>query len=181
MPSSVIGNNLKALMDKRSMTVTSLSEKSGVSTATIDRIRNNRSPNTSTLTINALCLALDCEPVDLIGQDAAAHIASDMETALMAQQEAYERQIIAQREAHERQMASEKEHHTEMVGELRAGRDRAKRRSTIWMVIAIAALVGFSVVSASYYRFHWDVTHPHVGQIQYETLAEFKEALGIEE
>ncbi len=170
MPSSVMGNNLKALMDKKNLTVKSLEAISGVSEATITRIRTGRSPNTSTATINALCLALECTAAELIGEEAAAHIATDMEAALMAQQEAYERQIT-----------SDALHHREMVDELRAGRDRAKKRANTWMIVAIVAMLSFTATAAAFYRFHWDVTHPHVGNIQYETLSEFKEALGIEE
>lgn len=175
MSSSVIGHNLKALMDKASVSVTDLSERSGVSTATIDRIRNNRAPNPSTATINALCLALGCPTVDLIGQDAASHVASDIESALMAQQEAYERNI-----------ASEQERREEIVTELRtrldehkASKEKSMKHLRTATIIALIALVGWAVTGASYYRFHWDVTHPTMGNIQYETLAEFKEALGI--
>lgn len=170
MASSMIGANLKALMDKHSLTVSDLADRSGVSASTINRIRNGRSPNTSTSTINALCAALSCTTADLIGAEAVATIQTDIQSAMMAQQEAYERQIDSD------------EHHNQMlIAALEESKRRTNRRSIGWMVIAIAALIAFATVFGSYQQFRWDVSHPTEGNIQYATIEELKEILNGEQ
>lgn len=169
MASSMIGGNLKALMDKQSLTVSDLADRSGVSASTIDRIRNGRSPNTSTSTINALCAALSCTTADLIGAEATATFQTDIQAALMAQQEAYERQID-----------SDERHNHKLIKALEESKRRANRRSIGWMVVAIAALIAFAIALGSYQQFRWDVSHPSEGNIQYTTVEELKEILNGE-
>lgn len=170
MASSMIGVNLKALMDKHSLTVSDLADKSGVSASTIDRIRNGRSPNTSTSTINALCAALSCTAADLIGAEAAATIQTDIQSALMAQQEAYERQID-----------SDEKHNQKLIKALEESKHRANRRSIGWMVLAVAALIAFAIALGSYQQFRWDVSHPTEGNIRYTTVEELKAILNGEQ
>lgn len=115
--------------------------------------------------------------------------------ALEKRDQTYERsvshlkgQIVQVQSSFEKLLAEKDQHRKEMVDEIRqqleaqrASKERTQLRLRIAAIVAVASLLAFAITGASYYRFHWDVTHPHLGDIQYTTLAEFKAALGIEE
>ena len=56
----------KSFKEKRKITLNQVSEDTGISRATLNRIVNNPGYNTNTDSINALCKYFNCGPGDLI-------------------------------------------------------------------------------------------------------------------
>ncbi|MFB2681269.1 helix-turn-helix domain-containing protein [Shewanella mangrovisoli] len=56
----------KAFKEKRRITLSEVSEKTGISRATLTRIANVAGNVTNTDTINALCKYFECEPGELL-------------------------------------------------------------------------------------------------------------------
>ena len=56
----------KSFREKRRITLTEVSEKTGISRATLTRIANVPGNVTNTDTINALCKYFECEPGELL-------------------------------------------------------------------------------------------------------------------
>lgn len=56
----------KSFRDGRRIKLAEVSEKTGVSTATLTRVANRPGYNTNTDTINALCWYLECSPGELL-------------------------------------------------------------------------------------------------------------------
>ncbi|ABK48587.1 hypothetical protein Shewana3_2358 [Shewanella sp. ANA-3] len=56
----------KAFKEKRRITLSEVSEKTGISRATLTRIANVPGNVTNTDTINALCKYFECEPGELL-------------------------------------------------------------------------------------------------------------------
>lgn len=56
----------KAFKEKRRITLSEVSEKTGISRATLTRIANVPGNVTSTDTINALCKYFECQPGELL-------------------------------------------------------------------------------------------------------------------
>ncbi len=169
MASSVIGQNLKALMDKQNLSITKLAEDSGVSTSTIDRIRNGRSTSISTATLYALVASLGCEIADLVGAEDQPQ-STDMETALAYQRESFDR-ILALENDNKR-----------LLNENCERRIARQRTSTLaWTVLAVCFMVAFFSVLAVYMNFRWDVANPTKGSIRYETVEELRSILGVHE
>lgn len=168
MASSVIGYNLKALMEKQNISVAKLAEDSGISTSTIDRIRNGRTTSISTATLYALMAALSCEMADLVGTENPLPATSDMETALAYQRESFDR--IQAMETETKRLLNEN-------CERRVARMRTSTRA--WMVLAIGFMIAFFSVLAVYINFRWDVANPTKGSIRYETVEELRAILGV--
>lgn len=58
--------NLDAMMEKRRIGLTELSDKSGVSLRNLTILRDNRAQAIRTTTLDALCRVLDCQPGDIL-------------------------------------------------------------------------------------------------------------------
>ena len=56
----------KSFAERRRITLKEVSERTGISNATLSRIANIPGYNTNTDTINALCSYFGCEPADLL-------------------------------------------------------------------------------------------------------------------
>lgn len=56
----------KSFRDKRRITINEVTEITGISRPTLNRIANNAGYNTNTDTINLLCEYFECEPGDLL-------------------------------------------------------------------------------------------------------------------
>ena len=56
----------KSFQEKRKITLTEVSEKTGISRATLTRIANIPGNTTNTDTINSLCKYFDCQPGELL-------------------------------------------------------------------------------------------------------------------
>ena len=56
----------KAFKEKRRITLSEVSEKTGISRATLTRIANVPGNVTNTDTINALCKYFECQPAELL-------------------------------------------------------------------------------------------------------------------
>lgn len=56
----------KSFRDKQKITLNQVSEETGISRATLNRVANTPGYNTNTDTINALCKYFDCLPNDLM-------------------------------------------------------------------------------------------------------------------
>ena len=56
----------KSFKEKRKITLNQVSEDTGISRATLNRIVNNPGYNTNTDSINALCKYFNCAPGELI-------------------------------------------------------------------------------------------------------------------
>lgn len=73
--------HLDALLAERSMTLTELSEKVGITVVNLSILKNGRARAIRFTTLAALCEALDCQPSDLLsyhtrGAPAASHQAA---------------------------------------------------------------------------------------------------------
>ena len=58
--------NLDALMERRRIGLTELSDKSGVSLRNLTILRDNRARAIRTTTLDAICRVLDCQPGDIL-------------------------------------------------------------------------------------------------------------------
>ncbi|MBQ4061408.1 MAG: helix-turn-helix transcriptional regulator [Christensenellaceae bacterium] len=58
--------NLDVMMAKRKISLNDLSEKVGISVPNLSVLKNNKCKAIRFSTLNALCLALDCQPADLM-------------------------------------------------------------------------------------------------------------------
>ena len=63
---SLIICNLTELLNSRGMTVSKLSELVGVSVVNLSILKNNHAKAIRFSTLQAICLALDCQPGDLL-------------------------------------------------------------------------------------------------------------------
>lgn len=150
MPSIIIADHLRSVFQSKNCTQAFCSEQTGVSESTIG-----------------------CSVADLTGEEPTARPETDLSIALDAQEAAYERLLKSERYSHQHALHLLTENCDYRI-------NREKHSTTLWLVLAIIFMLSFTAVSASYYRFHWDITNPTKGSIQYERLDELKEALGIE-
>lgn len=58
--------NLDAMMAKRKIGLTELSEKVGITLANLSILKNNRARAIRFSTLDAICQALDCQPGDIL-------------------------------------------------------------------------------------------------------------------
>lgn len=58
--------NLDAMLEKRKMGVTELSDKIGMSPASLSTLKNNRAEAVRFSTLDLICKALDCKPGDIL-------------------------------------------------------------------------------------------------------------------
>lgn len=70
MPARCDASKIRMLMNDRLMTPAQLSESSGLSSSTINRILHEKDYRTSDATLNLISRALNCSPFDLLRQDA---------------------------------------------------------------------------------------------------------------
>lgn len=70
MPARCDSSKIRMRMHDMLMTPTQLSEASGLSASTINRILHEKDYRTSDATLNLICRALNCSPFDLLRQEA---------------------------------------------------------------------------------------------------------------
>ena len=58
--------NLDVMMAKRKMSLSVLSEKVGITMANLSILKNNKAKAVRFSTLDAICVALDCQPSDLL-------------------------------------------------------------------------------------------------------------------
>ena len=58
--------NIDVMLAKRKMSVTELSEKVGITMANISILKNGKAKAIKVATLNKICLALDCQPGDIL-------------------------------------------------------------------------------------------------------------------
>ena len=58
--------NLDAMMAKRGIGLTELSDKVGITLANLSILKNNRARAVRFSTLDAICRALDCQPGDIL-------------------------------------------------------------------------------------------------------------------
>ncbi len=58
--------NLDVMMAKRKMSLSTLSEKVGITMANLSILKNNKAKAIRFSTLNAICEVLDCQPSDLL-------------------------------------------------------------------------------------------------------------------
>lgn len=58
--------NLDVMMAKRKMSLSVLSEKVGITMANLSIFKNNKAKAVRFSTLDAICVALDCQPSDLL-------------------------------------------------------------------------------------------------------------------
>lgn len=58
--------NLDVMMAKRKMSLSELSEKVGITMANLSILKNNKAKAVRFSTLDAICLALECQPSDLL-------------------------------------------------------------------------------------------------------------------
>ena len=58
--------NLDVMMAKRKMGLTELSDKVGITLATLSILKNNKARAIRFSTLDAICKALDCQPGDIL-------------------------------------------------------------------------------------------------------------------
>lgn len=58
--------NLDAMLTRRSMTLTELSEHVGITIANLSNLKTGKARAVRFTTLDAICTALDCQPGDLI-------------------------------------------------------------------------------------------------------------------
>lgn len=58
--------NLDVMMAKRKMSLSELSEKVGITMANLSILKNNKAKAVRFSTLDAICVALDCQPSDLL-------------------------------------------------------------------------------------------------------------------
>ena len=74
-PVNIMVNLDRVLLDRR-MTLTELSEKTGITMANLSILKTRKARMVRFSTLDAICIALDCQPGDILthqgGEDAAA-------------------------------------------------------------------------------------------------------------
>lgn len=70
MPARLSGTKVRTIMTSINITPSILSDRSGLSLSTIDRIINDRASNYSDFTVQKLSAALGCSPFDLFSEQA---------------------------------------------------------------------------------------------------------------
>ncbi len=58
--------NLDAMLTRRSMTLTELSDRVGITIANLSNLKTGKARAIRFTTLDAICAALDCQPGDLI-------------------------------------------------------------------------------------------------------------------
>jgi putative transcriptional regulator len=58
--------NIDVMLAKRKMSVTELSEKVGITMANLSILKNGKAKAIRFSTLEALCIALDCQPADIL-------------------------------------------------------------------------------------------------------------------
>lgn len=58
--------NLDAMLTRRSMTLTELSDRVGITIANLSNLKTGKARAIRFTTLDAICTALDCQPGDLI-------------------------------------------------------------------------------------------------------------------
>ena len=58
--------NLDVMLAKRKMSLSVLSEKVGITMANLSILKNNKAKAIRFSTLNAICIALECQPSDLL-------------------------------------------------------------------------------------------------------------------
>ncbi len=58
--------NIDVMLAKRKMSVTELSEKVGITMANMSILKNGKAKAVKLSTLEAICLALDCQPGDIL-------------------------------------------------------------------------------------------------------------------
>ena len=58
--------NLDVMMAKRKMTLSQLSEKVDITLANLSILKNNKAKAVRFSTLEAICVALDCQPGDIL-------------------------------------------------------------------------------------------------------------------
>lgn len=58
--------NIDVMLAKRKMSVTELSEKVGITMANLSILKNGKAKAIKLTTLEAICLALDCQPGDVL-------------------------------------------------------------------------------------------------------------------
>lgn len=58
--------NLDVMMAKRKMSLSTLSEKVGITMANLSILKNNKAKAVRFSTLNTICEVLDCQPSDLL-------------------------------------------------------------------------------------------------------------------
>lgn len=58
--------NIDAMLAKRKMSVTELSEKVGITMANLSILKNGKARAVRLSTLNAICVAFDCQPGDIL-------------------------------------------------------------------------------------------------------------------
>lgn len=58
--------NIDVMLAKRKMSVTELSEKVGITMANLSILKNGKAKAIKFSTLEAICLALDCQPGDVL-------------------------------------------------------------------------------------------------------------------
>ena len=58
--------NIDVVLAKRKMSVTELSEKVGITMANLSILKNGKAKAIKLSTLEAICLALDCQPGDVL-------------------------------------------------------------------------------------------------------------------
>lgn len=61
--------SLDRVLEERSVTLTELAHRTGITMANLSVLKNNRAKAIRFTTLTAICDALDCTPQDLIGID----------------------------------------------------------------------------------------------------------------
>ena len=58
--------NIDVMLAKRTMSVTELSERVGITMANISVLKNGKAKAVKISTLNSICKALDCQPGDIL-------------------------------------------------------------------------------------------------------------------
>ncbi len=58
--------NLDVVMAQRKMSLNELSEKTGISTTNLSILKNNKAKAIRFSTLEEICIALDCQPKDIL-------------------------------------------------------------------------------------------------------------------
>ena len=58
--------NIDVMLARRKMTVTELTEKVGITMANLSILKNGKAKAVRFSTLDAICLALDCQPGDIL-------------------------------------------------------------------------------------------------------------------
>lgn len=61
--------NLDVMLAKRKMSLTTLSEKVGITLANLSVLKNGKAKAVRFSTLEAICKALDCQPGDILGYE----------------------------------------------------------------------------------------------------------------